>query len=155
MYFYICAVHFKVDFIFNTEYRITDCVLYKAWLKKCALYYGLSSCRLVYSFMNDNSLLEINKKHLSHDAYTDIITFCSSEGKNVIADIAISTERAEENAHKYDVHPENEILRLMAHGLLHCVGFKDKNKSDKRRMTAEENKLIKMFHVEQKTRLDV
>ena len=71
------------------------------------------------------------------------------------ADIAISTERAKENAHKHKVRFENEILRLMAHGLLHCVGFKDKNKDDKRRMTAEENRLIKMFHVEQKGRLDV
>ena len=148
-------MHLEVDFIFNTKYKINDCGLYKAWIKKCACHYGLSSCRLVYSFMNDNSLLELNQKHLSHDAYTDIITFCSSEGKNVIADIAISTERAGENAHKYNVLFENEILRLMAHGLLHCVGFKDKNKVDKRRMTAEENKLIKMFHVEKKARLDV
>ena len=73
----------------------------------------------------------------------------------MIADIAISTERAGENAHKYNVLFENEILRLIAHGLLHCVGFKDKNKADKRRMAAEENKLIKMFHVEQKARPDV
>ena len=148
-------MHLEVDFIFNTEYKINDYCLYKAWLEKCACRYGLSSCRLVYSFMNDNSLLELNKKHLSQDAYTDIITFCSSEGKNVSADIAISTERADENAYKYNVLFENEILRLMAHGLLHCVGFKDKNKTDKRRMTAEENKLIKMFHMEQKGRLDV
>jgi len=148
-------VHLEVDFIFNTRHKINDCDLYKSWLKKCARYYGLSSCRLVYSFMNDESLLDLNKKHLSHDAYTDIITFCSSEGKNVSADIAISIERAKENAHKHNVRFENEILRLMAHGLLHCVGFKDKNKGDKRRMTAEENRLIKMFHVEQKGRLDV
>ncbi len=145
-------MHFEVDFIFNNEYKINDCGLYKAWLKKCAYHYELSSCRLVYSFMNDNSLLELNKKHLSHNAYTDVITFCSSEGKNVSADIAISTERANENAHKYDALFENEILRLMAHGLLHCIGFKDKNKEDKRRMTAEENKLIKMFHAEHKAR---
>ena len=145
-------MHLEVDFIFNNEYKINDCGLYKAWLKKCAYHYELSSCRLVYSFMNDNSLLELNKKHLSHDAYTDIITFCSSEGKNVSADIAISTERADENAHKYDALFENEILRLMAHGLLHCIGFKDKNKEDKRRMTAEENKLIKMFHAEHKVK---
>ena len=148
-------MHLEVDFIFNTEYKINDYGLYKAWLEKCACHYGLSSCRLVYSFMNDNSLLELNKTHLSQDAYTDIITFCSSEGKNVSADIAISTERADENAYKHNVLFENEILRLMAHGLLHCVGFKDKNKTDKRRMTVEENKLIKMFHMEQKGRLDV
>ena len=148
-------MHLEVDFIFNTEYKINDCGLYKAWLKKCAYHYGLSSCKLVYSFMNDNSLLELNNKHLSHDAYTDIITFCSSEGQNVSADIAISTERADENANKHNVLFENEILRLMAHGLLHCVGYNDKNKADKCRMTTEENKLIKMFHVEQKRRLDV
>ena len=101
--------------------------------------------------MSDEGLLEINKKHLNHDDYTDVITFDYSTQNIIHCDIAISTDRVSENAHNEGVSIENELARVMIHGILHCVGFNDKTEDDKRIMRSKENELLKLFHVEQKS----
>ena len=103
------------------------------------------------SLMSDESLLEINKKHLNHNDYTDVITFDYSSQNTIHCDIAVSTDRVSENADNEGVSTENELARVMIHGILHCVGFNDKTESDKRMMRNKENELLKLFHVEQKS----
>jgi rRNA maturation RNase YbeY len=93
--------------------------------------------------------LEINQKYLSHDTLTDVITFDYSIGKTMSADIYISIERVRENASSYQVTFENELLRVMSHGILHLAGYKDKKEEHKKEMRLKEEEKIKMFHVEQ------
>jgi len=95
---------------------------------------------LNYIFCSDPYLLEINKQYLAHDYFTDIITFESSEEKGIVsADIFISVDRAKENANEYKVSPETEIRRLIIHGLLHLVGYKDESEDEKLIMRKKED----------------
>lgn len=95
---------------------------------------------LNYIFCSDNYLLDINKKYLKHDYFTDIITFESSEedGK-VSGDIFISIDRAKDNAADYNVSLKNEVTRLIIHGLLHLIGFKDSTDDEKLLMRKKED----------------
>lgn len=97
----------------------------------------------------DEHLLEVNKKHLDHDYFTDIITFDYSEGKVVEGDLMISFDRVKENASENGVGFQEELRRVMAHGCLHLCGFKDKTKDEAQTMRVEENKALDMFPVEQ------
>jgi len=104
---------------------------------------------LSYIFCNDQYLLGLNQSYLSHDTFTDIITFDYVEGTTISGDIFISVDRLEENAAIFKVSFEEERLRVMAHGLLHLMGHKDKTTEDQLVMSNKENEKIKMFHVEQ------
>ena len=119
------------------------------WLLKVAESEGYSVAALSYIFCNDQYLLERNQSYLSHDTFTDIITFDYVEGTIISGDIFISVDRLEENAAIFKVSFEEERLRVMAHGLLHLMGYKDKSAEDQLVMSNKENEKIKMFHVEQ------
>ena len=99
-----------------------------------------------YIFCSDNYLHEINVSYLSHDTYTDIITFNQSTDDLVIeADIYISVERVRENAASLQVDFEQEIRRVLIHGILHLLGFDDHTKEDKQAMRAKEDECLKAF----------
>ncbi len=98
-----------------------------------------------YIFCSDDYLLDINKKHLEHDYYTDVITFDYCEEKKISGDIFISIDRVEENSKKYNVSFDNELLRIIFHGLLHLLGFDDKTKDDKELMTKKEDYYLKEY----------
>lgn len=119
------------------------------WLLKIAESEGYSLSALSYIFCNDQYLLGLNQTYLSHDTFTDIITFDYVEGTLVSGDIFISVDRLKENAAIFKVSFEEERLRIMAHGLLHLMGYKDKTPEDQAVMFNKENEKIKMFHVEQ------
>lgn len=119
---------------------------HKRWLKTIAENEGLKILDLNYIFCSDEYLYQINLDYLNHDTYTDIITFDNSEEKNIIeGDIFISVERIRENAEKLGAVFETEILRVMSHGLLHLMGYKDKNKEDKKLMSDMEDKSISLY----------
>lgn len=101
-----------------------------------------------YIFCSDSYLLEINKSHLNHDDYTDIITFDLSESKQspTIGEIYISTERVKENATKFNVPVSQEIMRVIFHGALHLCGYKDKLPKDVKMMRAKEAIYLDLFH---------
>ncbi len=107
-----------------------------------------------YIFVNDEDLLQINKDVLKHDYYTDIISFDYTEDKKIEGEIYISIDRVKDNAKKYDQEFHVELLRVIFHGVLHYVGYKDKTKNEADKMREQENKYIKIykreFHVEQK-----
>ncbi|MEA1875712.1 MAG: rRNA maturation RNase YbeY [Bacteroidota bacterium] len=96
-------------------------------------------------FCSDDELLEMNKKYLQHDYYTDVITFDYSEGKNISGDIFVSIDRIRENAKKDRILVQDEIRRIVGHGVLHLIGFMDKTISDKKIMTQEEDIFLKFF----------
>lgn len=96
--------------------------------------------------MNDEELLKINQEHLNHDTYTDIITFDLSEHPKVFeAEIYISTERVRENAAKYVSNFENEMVRVCMHGVLHCMGYKDKSQEEKKMMRLAEDTAVNLY----------
>lgn len=118
----------------------------KPWLKAIATKENFVIKELNYVFMSDEDLLKINIEYLNHDTYTDIITFDNAEVKGKIeSDIFISLERVEANAKKFNTTFENELHRVMAHGVLHLCGYKDKKKSDIEMMRKKEEESLAMF----------
>ena len=100
---------------------------------------------ITFIFCDDNFLLEINKEFLDHDTYTDIITFDYSVGNEIISEIYVSTDRVEENAKKYKQTFENEMHRVMIHGVLHLCGYKDKLTEEKQIMRDKENHYLSLL----------
>jgi rRNA maturation RNase YbeY len=101
---------------------------------------------LNYIFCNDDYLLKMNLEYLDHDTLTDIITFDNSEEEGKIAgDIFISIERVQENAQIYEVDFENELQRVMIHGVLHLLGYADKGEENERLMREKEDFYIQRF----------
>ena len=118
----------------------------KDWLKKIALKEKYIIQDLNYIFLDDEGLLKINIEYLKHNTYTDIITFDNSEEKGKIeSDIFISLERVEVNAKKFNTTFENELHRVLAHGLLHLCGYKDKKKADVELMRKKEGECLALL----------
>ncbi len=138
-----------IDFNFIDVPPIENDQPFLDWLSRVAESEGYSLSALTYIFCNDQYLLGLNQTYLSHDTLTDIITFDYVEGTSVSGDIFISVDRLKENAAIFKVSFEEERLRVMAHGLLHLMGYKDKTAEDQLVMSNKENEKIKMFHVEQ------
>ena len=138
-----------IEFHYETSFKLSDEKHYTDWLSRVIISENAMVSQLDYIFCDDQYLLGINKKYLGHDTFTDIISFGYSEGKGIFGDIFISVERVRENALKFETMFEQELLRVMVHGLLHLMGYNDKTEEEATRMRATENEKIKMFHVEQ------
>ncbi len=115
------------------------------WLSVVAFSERKKIKNLAYNFCSDEELLQINQQFLKHNTYTDIITFDYSQKDFISGEIYISIERIAENALKEKVLFEEELMRVMAHGLLHLCGYKDKSTPHKKEMRIAENKAIKAF----------
>lgn len=129
----------------SLSFRLKGQKNFKAWLQSIAEKEKKEIAELSYVFMSDAELLEHNIKYLNHTSLTDIITFDYCEGKSIKGDILISIERVKENAATFDVGFEVELKRVMAHGLLHLCGYKDKKKSDIEIMRKKENAALKLW----------
>ena len=138
-----------IDFVYNTDFRLANKEIFSRWLISVANDEGYLIDTLVFLFVDDNEILEMNKKFLKHNYYTDVITFGELEDKKISGDIAISIERVLDNSKTYGVEFEDELKRVMVHGLLHIMGYNDKASNDKSLMSQKEKKAIKMFHVKQ------
>lgn len=127
----------------------------RTWLHAVAKKEEYHIQELSYIFCSDDYLLEINEGYLQHDDYTDIITFdLSGDGdEGIVGEIYISVERVKENAISLGEEFEVELRRVIAHGLLHLCGYRDKTKAEAKIMRAMEDKSLKLwqelFHVEQ------
>tara|TARA_B100000965_G_C19413571_1_gene678839 strand:+ start:251 stop:664 length:414 start_codon:yes stop_codon:yes gene_type:complete len=119
----------------------------KLFLQKSALIFNVSIGKIVYEFVTKDKMLNLNKRFLNHNTDTDIITFVYGTKNNILSEIFISIKLANENAETYNQSIENEIVRLISHGFLHSIGFKDKSKLDKMEMSRQEEKMINLFHV--------
>lgn len=109
------------------------------WVKTCITNENKVVGDINYIFCDDEYLLDINKKYLNHDTYTDIITFDYTEEDEVSGDIYISIDRVEENAEKFGVEMLEELHRVMIHGVMHLCGHKDKSDAEKQAMRAKED----------------
>jgi len=138
-----------INFFKETEVEIENVSELKLWLNRVAQSEEKSIGEINYIFCDDEYLLNINQQYLNHDTYTDIISFDSSEGKDLSGDIFISAERVADNAKIYQVDFIEEFRRVMVHGLLHFTGYKDKTEEESTLMRNKEDEKLKMFHVEQ------
>ena len=96
-------------------------------------------------FCSDTYLLELNKRHLQHDFFTDIITFDYSEGDRVAGDLFVSVDRVYENADAYNVSRETELNRVSVHGILHLLGYSDKTPQEVTVMREKENEALALL----------
>ncbi|GAA0714161.1 rRNA maturation RNase YbeY [Aquimarina litoralis] len=119
-----------------------------SWLNRVAVSEKKSIGEISLILCLDDYLLDINQKYLNHDTYTDIISFDNTMGNELSGDIFISVDRVKENAEIFDMNFEEELRRVMVHGLLHFCGYKDKTEDEKSVMRQKENEKLKMFHVE-------
>ena len=129
----------------DITFSLKEKLKHKAWLNEVAKQEGKKILELTYVFCSDEYLLQINQEYLNHDTLTDIVTFDNSEDpKKIEGDIFISIERVLENGNKLGTS-ETELERVMVHGLLHLLGYKDKKKEDKALMTEKEDFYIKQY----------
>ncbi len=118
----------------------------RQWLTALAKLEHQTIEALNYIFCSDAYLLEMNQKYLAHDTLTDVITFQYHEqNQPVEGDVFISLDRIKENAKLFNKTTENELLRVMAHGLLHLMGYKDKLEADQIQMRELENKALSLW----------
>lgn len=109
------------------------------WIKETILAEGKIAGNISFIFCSDDYLLNVNKQYLNHDYFTDIITFDYVENNVISGDIFISCDRVKENASVYKTGFSNELTRIIIHGVLHLLGYKDKSKSEKLLMTKKED----------------
>ena len=137
-----------MSILYNTEEVIKPKLRYRIvsiWLKQVVLKFGCITGDLSYIFCNDDYLKAINSKYLNHYYYTDIVTFDYKEGNVVSGDMFISVDRVIENAAIFQCDVKDEFLRVMVHGLLHLLDFKDSNDDEKYVMREKENECVFMY----------
>ena len=137
-----------LEFIYNTDYTLTDEKLHSAWIKSAIFSENYDLGNIVFAFFNDEELKKLNKKFLNKDYYTDVISFNETNDKIISGNIAISVDRVKENSKKFKCTFQDEMRRVMIHGLLHFMGYNDQNNEASAKMRKKENEKIKMFHVE-------
>lgn len=135
----------KINFFTeDIKYTLKGKTATKKWLKDTITAEGYSLAELNFIFCSDDYLLRINQEFLQHDYYTDVITFDNAdEPKTILGDIFISIDRVKENAVENGTTTSDELNRIMAHGTLHLLGYKDKSKKDKEEMTSKEDFYLK------------
>lgn len=133
---------------FETSINLSTSQL-KNWLHRVALSENKTISHINYTFCKDSYLIDINRKFLSHDTLTDIITFDNCQGDFLNGDIFISVDRIHDNAISLNTDFDTELLRVIVHGLLHLCGYKDKTKQQSSLMRFKEEEKILLFHVEQ------
>ena len=138
-----------IDFNYETEFTLENEEAISGWISNVIKSENKKEGEINYIFCDDEYLLEINKEHLQHDYYTDIISFDYSVGNEINGDMFISVDRVKENAQDFNVSFEEELKRVIVHGVLHYCGYKDKSEEDEALMRSKENEKLAMFHVEQ------
>lgn len=134
-----------VEFNYEVDFALENETSYKEWVQQIIADYQYEVGDISYIFCDDAYLLNINQQYLNHDDLTDIISFDYTEGKRISGDIFISVERVRENANQYVVDFNNELLRVMAHGILHFIGFNDKSDKEALIMRKQEDICIKKY----------
>ncbi len=138
-----------ISFNYECDFNIVNEDEFFIWIENVINSENKSLGEISYIFCDDEYLLEINKQYLNHDYYTDIISFDYTENEVVSGDIFISIDRVKENALDYGVSFDNELKRVIIHGILHFCGYKDKSQDEERMMRLKEEEKINLFHVKQ------
>jgi len=139
------AITFQADQIDFPKIRKRDI---KNWIKRVAASYGKTIGEVNYLFCTDDKILEVNTQYLSHDFYTDIITFDYSEGDKISGDIIISLETVRTNSQKYNTGFAEELHRVIIHGILHMCGIDDKSETASLNMRKAENQALEQINLQ-------
>lgn len=131
-----------ISFFYETDFKINKPRSWKNWLKESIHQEGFTIGDVNYIFCDDEYLLQINKEYLQHDYYTDVIGFQYSEGKELSGDIYISIERIKDHAEVNKIEFKNELARVVIHGVLHFMNYKDKSEKEAQKMREMENHYI-------------
>jgi len=131
-----------ITFNYETDFQLEDEKNLSNWIQTCIENEGCELGEINYIFCDDAYLLKLNIEFLQHDTLTDIISFDNSLGKLINGDIFISVDRVKENAKEFAVSFSDELKRVLIHGVLHYIGFKDKSEEEKKRMREKENQYL-------------
>jgi probable rRNA maturation factor len=131
-----------ISFNYETNFKLDNENALEIWVHNIILEHNSEEGEINYIFCDDAYLLKLNIEFLQHDTLTDVISFDNSLGLLINGDIFISTERVLDNAKDYGVSFLEELQRVMIHGVLHFLGFKDKTDTDQKEMTRQENKAL-------------
>src|SRR5690606_23794641 len=124
----------------DTDFRLKQKIAVRQWIKETARTEGFRTGELNVIFCSDTYLLALNKQYLSHDTFTDIVTFSNNNHAHTLSgDVFISIDRVRENAAKFGVDERDELHRVIIHGILHLCGYGDKGRGEKKRMTEKED----------------
>jgi probable rRNA maturation factor len=138
-----------IIFNYETKFELPNEIEISNWLTSVIQSENKKEGDINYIFCDDDYLVEINQQYLAHDTLTDIISFDYSVGNELHGDIFISIERVHDNAEDFKVSFEEELKRVMVHGILHYCGYKDKSADDEIVMRNKENEKLELFHVKQ------
>ena len=136
----VITFHYQAD-----NFRLREAGQLKSWLAEVASKFEYKVATLTYVFVTDEALLEMNRIHLQHDYYTDIITFDLSEGETIEGELYISVDRVRDNAKSLGISATQEMRRVLAHGLLHLCGLGDKTSEEILNMRQAEEEALHHF----------
>jgi rRNA maturation RNase YbeY len=137
-----------ISFNYVTDFELENESQYDDWISRIIESEGFDEGEINYIFCDDEYLHKINVEYLDHDTLTDIISFDYTVGNLIQGDIFVSVERVKDNANDFKVSFEEELKRVLSHGVLHCCGYKDKSPKDEALMRSKEEEKMQMFHVE-------
>ena len=137
-----------ISFNYESDFSLEQEEAYASWIETIVESENKVLGEISYIFCDDDFLHNINMQYLNHDTLTDIISFDYTEGDVISGDIFVSIERVVDNAKDFNVPFDEELKRVLAHGVLHYCGYKDKSDDDALLMRSKEEEKIKLFHVE-------
>ena len=137
-----------ISFNYESDFSLEQEEVYASWIETIIESENKILGEISYIFCDDEYLHSINMQYLNHDTLTDIISFDYTEGDIISGDIFVSIERVVDNAKDFNVPFDEELKRVLAHGVLHYCGYKDKSDQDALLMRTKEEEKIKLFHVE-------
>ncbi|WP_348812073.1 rRNA maturation RNase YbeY [Flavobacterium maritimum] len=138
-----------INFNYENDFTLENEEAIATWLTRVIESENKKEGEINYIFCDDEYLHKINLEYLNHDTLTDIISFDYSMGNELNGDVFVSVERVKDNALDFNVSFEEELKRVLVHGVLHYCGYKDKTENDELKMRAKEDEKLAMFHVEQ------
>ena len=137
-----------ISFNYETDFELENEAQYEDWISRIIESEGFDEGEINYIFCDDEYLHKINVEYLDHDTLTDIISFDYTVGNVLQGDIFVSVERVQDNAKDFNVSFDEELKRVLSHGVLHYCGYKDKSPEDEAVMRSKEEEKMQMFHVE-------
>ena len=138
-----------IEYCYEIDYKLDNESQISEWIVRVIESEDKTIHGIVYIFCDDDRLLDLNRQYLDHDTYTDILTFPYGETEGIHADIFISIPRVQENAKQLEIDEQEELRRVMIHGVLHLLGNEDYTQEEKTIMRELEDEKLRMFHVEQ------
>lgn len=138
-----------INFNYELSFQLDNEELYSQWIQDVIISESKELGEINYIFCDDEYLLDINQQYLDHDYYTDVISFDYTENDLISGDVFISIDRVRENAKDYNVEFEEELKRVIIHGVLHYCGYCDKSEAEEQLMRNKEEEKVRLFHVKQ------